>query len=41
MYIHCNNDVTKEGDGGAMESAFLCFHKKLEDLSDVEHLILG
>ena len=47
LHIPCSDDVTKEGDGGAKEFAFLCFHKKLvlqealKDLSDLEHMFLG
>jgi hypothetical protein len=42
LYIPRSDDVTKERDGGVMEFKLLLFHKKrLEDLSDVNHVFLG
>jgi hypothetical protein len=47
LYTPCSDDVTQEGDSGAMEFTLLSFHKKLvlqeplENLSDVEHVFLG
>ena len=47
LYTPCSEYVTQEEDGGVMEFAILCFHKKLvlqeklKNLSHVEHVFLG